>query len=267
MRSEMAHRTWPATVVAALAAFLVGCSGSSSSTGTNNGPMNDATVLQVYPGQSIYACSDSLGSSVMPQSLLAIGGDPGSAGYVWSLASGNSLPSGLSVSVNQTTGILTGTIPTGFAAGNYSVNVTVSDGLTSATGSVTVAVNAGTIKPGNGWYAVRSGSPVTNCPGRYNTTFSRNYNDLSPTPSPTIPSVFANMKYGASVFQAGTTNVNWSLYSSSLPPGLQLNPSNGTIWGTVTAGTPAGNYSFTVQDGSSTINSQMNSSAYLINTN
>ena len=54
MRSEMAHRTLPATVVAALAAFLVGCSGSTSSTGTNNnGPMNDATVLQVYPGQSI----------------------------------------------------------------------------------------------------------------------------------------------------------------------------------------------------------------------
>ena len=267
MISEMVHRTFPGTVSAALAVLLVGCAGSASSTGTNNGPMNDATVLQVYPGQSIYACSDALGNSVMPQSLLAVGGDPGSAGYLWTLSSTNSLPAGMSVSVDQTTGVLTGTIPNGFAAGNYSVNVTVTDGVTSATGSVTIAVNNGTIGPANGWYSVGGRGTATACPRSYNTTYSRNYDDNSPAPNPTIPSVFANMKYGASVFQAGITNVNWSVYSSQLPPGLQMNPTNGTIYGTVTAGTAPGNFSFTVQDGSGTINFKPNSPPYVINTN
>jgi hypothetical protein len=267
MTPDKVHRIVPGRLTAVLAVLLVGCSSNTSATGTNSGPTNDATVLQVYPGQSIYACSDSLGNSVMPQSLLAIGGDPGSAGYVWTLSSGNSLPAGMSIAVDQTTGILTGSIPTGFAGGNYAVDVTVSDGSTSATGSVTIAVNNGTIKPANGWYAVRSGSPVTACPVRFSTSYSRNYDDGSPTPSPTIPSVFADMKYGANVFQAGLTTVDWSLYSSSLPPGLQLNPSNGTIYGTVTAGTAPSNYSFTVQDGSPTINFKANSPPYVINTN
>lgn len=249
-----------------LAVLLVGCSGITS-TSQNKGPSKDATALQLYPGQSIYACSDSLGSSVMPQSLLAIGGDPGSAGYLWSLASGNSLPAGMSVAVDQTTGILTGSIPTGFPAGNYTVNVSVSDGATSATGSVTIAVNNGTIGPANGWYSVGGNGSSTACPLRYNTTFSRNYNDGSPTANPTFPSVYANMQYGASVFQAGATSVNWSLAGGSLPPGLQINPSNGTIYGAVTVGTPASNYSFTVQDGGSTINFQSNSAPYVINTN
>ncbi len=267
MTPETVHRTMSAGPALLLAALLVGCSGITSSTSKNNGPANDATALQVYAGQSIYACSDALGSSVMPQSLLAVGGEPGSAGYVWSLSSANSLPAGMSVAVDQTTGILTGSLPTGVPAGNYAVNVTVSDGVTSATGSVTIAVNNGTIGPANGWYSVGARGSVTACPLRYNTTFSRNYDDGSPMANPTIPSVFANMKYGANVFQAGATNVNWSLAGGSLPPGLQMNPSNGTIYGTVTAGTPASNYSFTVQDGSSTINFVSNSAPYVINTN
>jgi Putative Ig domain len=253
-----------------LSVLVVACSATSTPTGANSGPISDATVLQVYPGQSIYACSDALGNSVMPQTLLAFGGNPGSAGYVWTLSSSNSLPAGMTVAVNQTTGILTGSIPDNFAAGNYPVNVTVSDGVTTATGSVTIAVNAGTIAPANGWYAVKEGNQVTACPVRYNTTFSTNYNDQSPAPSPTIPGVDANMKYGASVFQAGITSVNWTLFDASespLPPGLQLNPQNGTIYGTVTAGTPPGNYSFGVEDGSSTIEFQTTSPPYVINTN
>ena len=257
------------TILIAAILALSGCGGGGGSSGASAGPISNATALQVYPGQSIYACSDALGNSVMPQTLMAIGGNPGSSGYYWTLSSSQNIPTGMTIAVDSNTGILTGTIPNNFTAGNYSINVQVSDGITTFSGSVTVAVNNGTIAPANGWYAVHvsGGGPYTNCPGRYSSAETTSYNTMAPISWPTFPSVYANMHYGVNVFAAGITQPNWALASGQLPPGLQINPSNGTIYGTVTAGTPASNYHFNVTDNNSTASGYPDGASYTINTN
>lgn len=236
------------------------CSCGAAKNGGGGGgtsPTANATALQVVPGQSFYACSDALGASFMPQTPLAIGGNPTSAGYAWSMPAGQSLPAGLTVQLNGS-GVVVGTISTGVPAGTYPLTLTVSDGAVSATGSLTiVVVNDGSAnRPpfSNGYYQVAThltyGPPgtaltTTSCPVGYGpATFAV---------TSTLPSTVSNQKYGANAFVAGVTSPSWNttpLYGgatpTSLPPGLQLNPVNGTLYGAITAGTAPGNYQFTV---------------------
>lgn len=138
----------------------------------------------------------------------------GTSPYSWNTASG-SLPAGLSLS---STGAITGTPTT---AGTYSFTLQVSDGAGhSASAAYTVTVNPA----------------AATAPLSISTT--------------TLPSGTVGTAYSAQVAPAGGKQpYTWSLFSGTLPAGLNLN-SDGVISGTPSAATTT---SFTVRvvDGAS----------------
>lgn len=139
-------------------------------------------------------------------SLAAVGG---TAPYQWSVTPGNgSLPAGLSL--NPATGAITGT-PT--SAGTSTFVVQVSDAATpsqSSTESLSIAVT----------------SPLV----------------LSTL---TLPAGVLNASYSQTLSAfGGASPYTWSISSGSLPAGLTLNPTSGSLGGTPTA---TGTSTFTVQ--------------------
>ena len=131
----------------------------------------------------------------------------GTAPITWALASGSSLPAGLTLSNN---GVISGT-PT--AAGSYSFTVTATNGSGQTTENMSIQINAAS-----------SGAPVINT-------------------ASALPNGTLNTSYSQTLTAAGTAPITWALASgSSLPAGLTLS-ANGIISGTPTK---AGSYSFTV---------------------
>jgi hypothetical protein len=129
----------------------------------------------------------------------------GTSPYTWSILSG-SLPTGLSL--NSSTGAVYG-IPT--VAGTYSFTVKVTDNAgVTATKALSILINA---------------APAI-------TTVSLPAGDVGVAYSQTLTA------------SGGTSPYTWLILSGSLPTGLSLNSSNGTISGTPTK---AGTYSFTVK--------------------
>ena len=132
----------------------------------------------------------------------------GVAPYTWTISSG-SLPSGLSI--GSSTGTISG-VPT--ASGSYSFSVQVKDssaGPSTASESLSIQVTAQT-------------------PMQVTT---------SSLPTPQI-----QVAYSASLqATGGTAPYSWGIASGSLPAGLAMNSSSGTISGTPTT---AGTYTFTV---------------------
>jgi len=129
----------------------------------------------------------------------------GTAPYTWAISSG-SLPSGLSLS--GSTGAITGT-PTTAGTSSFTAQVTDSVSAT-ATQALSIVVSAAVS-------ITTSSLPNGNVGGAYSQTLSAT---------------------------GGTGALAWSLTSGSLPSGLSLNASTGTIAGTPTA---SGTSSFTVK--------------------
>ncbi|MHC4713441.1 MAG: putative Ig domain-containing protein [Planctomycetota bacterium] len=145
-------------------------------------------------------------NSAYGQTLVAEGGV---TPYAWSIDSG-SLPAGLSL--NATTGVISGT-PTADGTSNFTVKVTDSDSPTASTDTQALSI---TIDP----------EPL------HVTTTS-------------LPSGQVSVSYSQTVqASGGDTPYSWSVYSGSLPAGLSLGSSTGTISGTPTA---YGTSNFTVQ--------------------
>ena len=143
------------------------------------------------------------------QTLSASGGS--AAGFVWSVAGGSSLPAGLSLSA---AGVLSGT-PAAAALGTDSFTVKVTD---SGNGSATLAMSL----------TIFAGPTITTAPA---------------LPNGTVGVAYITATLAAS---GGTQPYVWSITLGSLPPGLTLAASAGTITGTPTTPT-SGPSNFTVQ--------------------
>ena len=142
--------------------------------------------------------SGTVGSSYS----FALNAQGGVSPYSWSIASG-SLPAGLQLNV---TGLVAGS-PS--AASSQTIGFSVQDSAQhSAAAKLTLSIGAGT----NG-----------------STTSSLNITTTS-LPAATVGSAY-NFVLAA---QGGTPPYTWSLVSGTLPQGLLLDPSSGTITGTPT---------------------------------
>ncbi len=155
--------------------------------------------------------SGTAGSS-FTQTLIATGG---TTPYMWSIASG-SLPSGLSIS--ESTGQISGT-PT--ESGSFPITIKVSDSGSPTPQTASVALSL-TVSPS---------SPL-----------SLTTNSLSSGTQGTY--------YEETIeAQGGVPPYTWALSSGSLPEGLSLDSTTGTIYGLPTS---YGTYSFTIQASDST---------------
>ncbi|MGD9497834.1 MAG: hypothetical protein AB7Y46_16145, partial [Armatimonadota bacterium] len=150
------------TIVLVVVLGLVGCSGLAIDDGGGGG--GGGSNLRVVPGQVLRAQEMPDGSfTVVPQPLLATGGSPFS-GYTWSLASGSSYPPGTTVAF--LTGVFSGS-GNGLTAGRtYTFDMQVSDGTSTATGTITLEVRP---VPANGIVPIPvfqqpMGVPVINLP-------------------------------------------------------------------------------------------------------
>lgn len=140
----------------------------------------------------------------------------GTTPYTYTVTSGSSLPAGLSLT---TSGVLYGT-PT--AAGDYSFNVTATDGGSATGGATPVRQTAtATATLHVGAFALTSG---------------------------TLPNATQNVAYTTALQpMGGTTPYTFAVTSGSLPTGLTLNPTAGVISGTPT-GSGISSFSVTLTD-------------------
>jgi hypothetical protein len=174
--------------------------------------------------------SGSLGTfteGVPVTSLTALATDPENSALTFSITSG-SLPSGLSL--NTSTGVISGT-PTAISSSTtYSFTVSVTDGNNAVSRNFSILIN----------------SVIT-----WNTA-SGNIGTIAPDAT----SVFS---YTLSATALGNT-LSYSVTSGSLPGGLSLNSSTGVISGTANAVGSDTTYTFTVtaSDGSITSNRSFN---------
>ena len=133
----------------------VGTSTFTASVSDSSSPVQSKSVnlsLAVAPGTlsiTISSLPAGTASTAYSTQLAAAGGTPA---YTWSLASGSSLPAGLSIAA--TTGIISGTPTT---AGTYSFTATVSDNgspVQTASVKTSITVAAATTQSGSGttWY-------------------------------------------------------------------------------------------------------------------
>jgi hypothetical protein len=137
---------------------------------------------------------------IMPISFAVTGGD---------------LPSGLSL--NPTTGAITGTIPVVAGGSNYGFSITVTD----ATGASDIKSFNGTVDPGD--------SVLTNH-------------------SKTLADFSAGINYSFPlVVTGGTLPYTFSLTSGTLPDGITLNTISGLISGKPTFATAGTSYGFTIR--------------------
>lgn len=170
---------------------------------------NAVLALQIKAGVTITAQTLPTGyvGTAYPSTQLAATGGSGTYS-TWALASGSSLPAGLSLS---TAGVISGT-PSG-STGTIDFTVRVTDSASNtATASFSIIVKAGiTITTG------------TSLPDGY--------------PGDAYPSTTLAATGGSGSY------TNWSVISGSLPAGLNLS-TDGTLSGTPTT---AGNGSFTVK--------------------
>ena len=130
----------------------------------------------------------------------------GTAQITWSVESGN-LPAGLSL--NGTTGVISGT-PT--ATGVFGFTVKASNSVGSVTKMLSITVTAAAVAPA--------------------------------ISTPSLQGGVTGISYSQTLTATGTTPMVWSVVGGSLPAGLDLNGTTGTISGTPSA---LGTFTFTVK--------------------
>jgi hypothetical protein len=199
-----------------LAASMLGaaCKKSDNSSASNAGSELRVLTSATGQNQTISANIDNSGYvNFNPQQLMADGGSPLHS-YTWSLESSPTPPSG--VSITSLTGVVTrpGNSGTGLSVGKKTFKVKVSDGSSTATGSVDLVITGYT--PGPLAVLQQLGSPFTLVDG------------------------VANKPYGASLYvTGGTPPYSWSLdasYAGSADltaAGLLVDASAGIVRGTI----------------------------------
>jgi hypothetical protein len=205
-------------------------------TTSNGGGSVTSGGLRVVPGNGFSGSYDPYGknSVVDGGTLMADGGTPFS-GYTWTLTPGSTAPPGVRI---QPFGLLEysgGTV----VPGNYTFNVTVSDGSRTATGNVTFFADTESTAPdgngisapqGVGVFSQLNVSSYTLISGRVGASYAA--------------TLFASLGGAGNKIGVTTpTPLRWSLASGTLPPGLVIDPTNGVVRGTPST---AGSYSFKI---------------------
>jgi hypothetical protein len=201
---------------------------------TTPGGGGGGSTLSIVEGQTLSACFDTnagITSVVNPQTLIAFGGAPLS-GYTWTISSLSAFPSGTTVS--SLTGVFKGTGGRfALAPGSYTFKMDVSDGTSSASGTITLIV-----EEANSFGA--GGIPGVGCP---DAVFQQ-----SPSFGNLLPSAKAGSPYGASLWvMGGTPPYTWSLATGTLPPGLSVDASKGVVRGTPFSSASGQTFQFTVK--------------------
>ncbi|HTW61905.1 MAG TPA: putative Ig domain-containing protein [Terracidiphilus sp.] len=174
-------------------------------TDANSNTATQSLSITIYAVLSVTTTTLPTGvvSTSYSQTLAAAGGV---SPYTWSISSG-SLPAGLSL--NATSGVISGTPTTAGSAVSFTVKVTDTDSNT-ASENLSITIN----------------------PALALTTTS-------------LPAGTANSSYSQTLAATGGVSpYTWSISSGSLPAGLTLNASTGVISGTPTT---AGTSNFTVK--------------------
>ena len=170
------------------------------------------TTLTIPQLPTITTGSSALAGSVGSAYSVQLAGSGGIAPYIWSVASGSTLPAGLSLS---STGVLSGT-PLAGGAGTTNVSFQMRDSGTptalSVTRTLSIAIAAAPA------IAFSGAMPAS---GTYNQPYT-----------------------GSSAANGGIGTLTYTLNSGALPTGLNLNASTGGVTGTTTV---AGTYNFTIR--------------------
>jgi len=212
---------WQVTTGALPGGLTLGpSSGAITGTPTSNGTFNftvqvtDSTnVMATKPFTLIVASGLNITNApTLPSGVVggsysqSLNATGGTSPYTWSVSAG-SLPGGLTLSPSS--GAITGTPTTG---GTFSFTITVTDSASvTATKSFSLSIAA----------------------------------LLAISTQPTLPSGGVGTSYTQPLTAVGgTAPYTWLVSAGSLPAGLSLSPSSGTISGTPTS---VGNYSFTLQ--------------------
>lgn len=156
---------------------------------------------------------------VVNQPITAL--NPTVSGTVSTYAVAPALPAGLSL--NSTSGVVSGTPTAAKAAATYVVTASNAGGSTTANLALTVNDIAPNIAYGSNTYTFTTGVPV---------------NDVKPTSS-------------------GGTVVTYSVSPTTLPDGLSFSATDGSITGTPTTVTPAAAYTVSAQNSGGTVTKQL----------
>jgi hypothetical protein len=197
--------------------IIAGTIGSAATTQTFTVQITDANgasdtqvltlTVNAVPNITTTSLPGATKTGTYSQTLATTGG---TTPFTWSLASG-SLPLGLSL--NASTGVISGTVSSSATAQTFTVKVVDANSIND-TQSLTIAINAA------------PSISTTTLPGATKTgTYSQT---LATT--------------------GGTTPFTWSLASGSLPLGLSLNASTGVISGTVSSSASAQTFTVRVID-------------------
>ena len=235
------NRLHLAALATTLATLFTACGGASGpGTGTSGG--SAVTPLNGYTDQEVYAQTDANGGAdnlIYPFQLQVWGGSP-RAGYSWTMTTGQVLPVP-NLLVDALTGVVHGTIPNGFATGVYPFDVTVSDGSATMNLEVFLSVTGCDSTPGafGGVY----GNECTPSVAAFDAQGTAgSINDILLLT--TIPTAKAfGLNFSAT---GGVPPYTWQLASGTLPGGLVLNASTGTITGSALSSAAGNTYDFTV---------------------
>jgi hypothetical protein len=218
--------------------FILSCKKDSGNTNS----------LRVLPNQDIYANIDNTGyTNFNAQAILADGGNP-LHNYDWSIESSPTPPSG--VTIGPLTGVVNriGNSSTGLSVGKKTFNVKVSDGSSTATGTITLNITGYTPGPAAILQQLSSGFQLKDGT--------------------------ANQTYGASLFvMGGTPPYSWKLnqtYAGSADltaAGLTIDGTAGIVRGTILNSASGKTINFKVIVTDNTGETAVYSPVYTINVN
>jgi hypothetical protein len=170
------------------------------------------TTITVPAALAVTTTSSNLAGMVGTAYSVQLAGTGGISPYIWTVASGSTLPAGLSLS---TAGVISGT-PLAAGAGTTNVAFVMKDSGTATPLSVTQTLGVTiTAAPA---IAFSGTMPAT---ATYNAAYT-----------------------GSAAASGGVGTLTYSLASGALPTGLSLNAANGAVTGTPTA---VGTFNFTIK--------------------
>ncbi len=212
--------------------------GKTTST-TSGGPV---PLTLVPPTLSAWLDQSGRFSTVRTVKLQAFGGAPNAA-YTWAISKATPLPFS-TLALDGATGIFSGNLPADASLGRFNFNVDVSDGVTTVSDQVSLIVascrslTTGGISDKTQCHAGEAPSVSGGAAGDLNLLMYANSTLSFPK----------NQLFGFSLFVAGgvTPFHNWKVVSGSLPPGVQLDSSNGFVWGTPSSAVSGNTYTFAV---------------------